>query len=93
MYIDRKLTDHTLLQAIAQVNRTKENKFREYIVDYFGLSDYLTEALEMFSSTDIKGGALRKLKDEIPEIKKCTCKVMKHFEGKNLDDVDDCISF
>ena len=45
MYLDRKLTDHTLLQAIARVNRTKNNKFRGYIVDYFGLADYLTEAL------------------------------------------------
>ncbi len=36
MYLDRKLTDHTLLQAIARVNRTNKNKFRGYIVDYFG---------------------------------------------------------
>ncbi len=27
MYLDRKLTDHTLLQAIARVNRTNKNKF------------------------------------------------------------------
>ena len=27
MYLDQKLTDHTLLQAIARVNRTSEGKF------------------------------------------------------------------
>ena len=36
MYLDRKLTDHNLLQAIARVNRTNKNKFRGYIVDYYG---------------------------------------------------------
>ena len=28
MYLDRKITDHTLLQAIARVNRTNKNKFQ-----------------------------------------------------------------
>ena len=32
MYLDRKLTDHNLLQAIARVNRTNKNKFRGYIM-------------------------------------------------------------
>ena len=71
MYLDRKLSDHNLLQAIARVNRTNENKFSGYIVDYYGLSDYLTEALEMFSSEDVEG-ALKDLKDEIPKPKTLT---------------------
>jgi len=90
MYLDRKLSDHTLLQAIARVNRTNKNKFRGYIVDYYGLSDYLTEALEMFSSDDIKG-ALVKLIDELPKLKNAHTRVMKHFEGKDLNDLDECI--
>jgi len=90
MYIDRKLTDHTLLQAIARVNRTSKNKSRGYIVDYFGLSDYLTEALEMFSSDDIEG-ALRDLKDEIPELESTHKRVIQHFKGMDFDDLDTCI--
>jgi type I restriction enzyme, R subunit len=90
MYLDRKLTDHTLLQAIARVNRTNKNKFRGYIVDYFGLSDYLTEALEMFSSDDIEG-ALRDLKDEIPKLQHAHTRVMQHFTGLDLNDLDACI--
>ena len=90
MYLDRKLTDHTLLQAIARVNRTNKNKSRGYIVDYFGLSDYLTEALEMFSSEDVEG-ALRNLKDEIPKLQHAHTRVMQHFGGMDLDDLDSCI--
>ena len=90
MYLDRKLSDHTLLQAIARVNRTNKNKFRGYIVDYYGLSDYLTEALEMFSSEDIKG-ALVKLIDELPKLKNAHTRVLKHFDGLELSDLDSCI--
>jgi type I restriction enzyme R subunit len=90
MYLDRKLSDHTLLQAIARVNRTNKNKFRGYIVDYYGLSDYLTEALEMFSSEDIKG-ALVKLIDELPKLKNAHTRVLKHFDGLELSDLDACI--
>ena len=90
MYLDRKLTDHTLLQAIARVNRTNKNKFRGYIVDYFGLSDYLTEALEMFSSDDVEG-ALVDLKEEIPILKNTHTRVLSHFDRLDLDDLDACI--
>lgn len=90
MYVDRKLTDHTLLQAIARVNRTNKNKFRGYIIDYYGLSDYLTEALEMFSQEDING-ALVNLIDELPKLKNAHTRVMKHFEGIDLNDLDTCI--
>ena len=90
MYLDRKLSDHTLLQAIARVNRTNKNKFRGYIVDYYGLSDYLTEALKMFSSGDIKG-ALVKLIDELPKLKNAHTRVLKYFDGMDLNDLDACI--
>ena len=90
MYLDRKLTDHTLLQAIARVNRTNKNKFRGYIVDYYGLSDYLTEALGMFSTEDVSG-ALIELKEEIPRLKNAHTRVLKHFDNLDLDDLDECI--
>ena len=54
MYLDRKLMDHNLLQAIARVNRTAEGKSCGFIVDYYGLADYLNDALAVFSSADIK---------------------------------------
>ena len=91
MYLDRKLTDHTLLQAIARVNRTKANKFSGYIVDYFGLTDYLAEALEVFSNTDVKG-ALKDLKDEIPKLQSAHTRVKQHLKGHDLQDIDACIA-
>lgn len=90
MYLDRKLTDHNLLQAIARVNRTKANKFSGYIVDYYGLTDYLAEALKHFSSTDIKG-ALKNLKDEIPKLQAAHTRVKQHLKGLDIQDIDACI--
>ena len=91
MYLDRKLTDHTLLQAIARVNRTKANKHCGYIVDYYGLTDYLTEALKDFSSTDVQG-ALKDLKDEIPKLQAAHTRVKQHLKGHDLTDIDACIT-
>ncbi|MCP4043676.1 MAG: DUF3387 domain-containing protein, partial [Gammaproteobacteria bacterium] len=76
--------------AIARVNRTSAGKSRGFIVDYYGLSDYLTEALEMFSSEDV-AGALKDLKDEIPKLKAMHTRVMGHFKGLDKTDLDGCI--
>jgi type I restriction enzyme, R subunit len=89
MYLDRKLTDHTLLQAIARVNRTKANKHVGYIVDYYGLTDYLAEALKDFSATDVQG-ALKSLKDEIPKLQAAHTRVKQHFRGLDLLDSERC---
>jgi type I restriction enzyme R subunit len=91
MYLDRKLTDHTLLQAIARVNRTKANKNCGYIVDYYGLTDYLAEALKDFSSSDVQG-ALKHLKDEIPKLQAAHTRVKQHLKGLDLQDIDGCIA-
>ena len=90
MYLDRKLREHTLLQAIARVNRTYEGKSRGFIVDYYGLSDYLTEALDMFTSEDV-AGALKDLKDEIPKLQAAHTRVMRHFANVDHDDIDACV--
>lgn len=90
MYLDRKLKEHSLLQAIARVNRTASGKARGFIVDYFGLSDYLTEALDMFSKEDV-AGALQDLKDEIPKLKATHTRVMGHFKELDIDNLDACI--
>ena len=90
MYLDRKLMDHNLLQAIARVNRTKEGKTRGFIVDYYGLSDYLSEALDVFTSEDIQG-ALKSLKDEIPKLKTRHARVMKYFSKVDKANLEACI--
>ena len=52
MYLDKKITEHTLLQAIARVNRTASGKHRGYIIDYVGLANRLQEALSIYASAD-----------------------------------------
>jgi len=51
MYLDRPLKEHGLLQAIARVNRTcGEKKKCGYVVDYYGVTDFLEEALKSWVS-------------------------------------------
>ncbi len=45
MYLDRRLTDHTLLQAIARTNRPAEGKTNGEIVDFQGTFANLDDAL------------------------------------------------
>lgn len=90
MYIDRKLQDHTLMQAIARVNRTYAKKSCGFVVDYHGLSDYLIEALELFSSEDVDG-TIQSLKDEIPKLKATHTLAMGFFKGIKGKDVDDFV--
>lgn len=54
MYLDRPLKEHNLLQAIARVNRTcGEKKKCGYVVDYFGISNFLEEALIIFDREEL----------------------------------------
>lgn len=90
MYLDKKLTEHNLLQAIARVNRTASGKSKGFILDYYGLSDYISEALEMFSSEDV-AGVLKSLKDEIPKLKLMHTRVKQYFSEIKSDDIDDFV--
>ena len=50
LYLTRKLKDHTLLQAIARVNRLCDGKEFGYILDYRGILENLDHALDLYSS-------------------------------------------
>lgn len=59
MYLDKPMRDHTLLQAIARVNRPYEDntgrkKPSGFVLDYVGIFDKLEKALT-FDSRDIEG--------------------------------------
>jgi type I restriction enzyme R subunit len=54
LYVDKPLKDHTLLQAIARVNRIYEGKDFGLIVDYRGLLRPLDEALQMYSGAGLE---------------------------------------
>lgn len=52
MYLDKKISEHNLLQAIARVNRVYPGKSKGYIVDYVGLSNHLKDALSIYAADD-----------------------------------------
>ena len=91
MYLDSPLREHTLLQAIARVNRTAEKKSYGLIIDYWGVSASLQEALAIFSPSDIKG-ALEPKTDELPRLQARHAAAMGFFAGvKNKNDLDACV--
>lgn len=49
LYLARKLKEHTLLQAIARVNRLHEGKENGLILDYSGVIESLDEAIDFYS--------------------------------------------
>ena len=55
MYLDKPLKDHTLLQAIARVNRPYPGKESGLIVDYVGVFENLQRALAFDAETVTKG--------------------------------------
>lgn len=60
LYIAKNLREHSLLQAIARVNRLYEGKDFGYVIDYYGILGNLDEALTNYSAlaefdeTDLK---------------------------------------
>jgi type I restriction enzyme R subunit len=48
LYLTRRLKGHTLLQAIARVNRLYDGKDFGYIIDYRGVLQNLDEALDIY---------------------------------------------
>ena len=48
LYLHKRLEGHTLLQAIARVNRLYEGKDFGYIIDYLGVLGSLDEALDLY---------------------------------------------
>ena len=55
MYLDKPMKGHTLMQAIARVNRVYKDKPGGLIVDYLGIASDLKEALAFYSDSGGKG--------------------------------------
>ncbi len=52
LYVDKSMKEHTLLQAIARVNRINLGKNFGLIVDYWGLFSNLNTAMELYSDDE-----------------------------------------
>jgi type I restriction enzyme R subunit len=88
MYLDKKLTAHNLLQAIARVNRTYEGKTFGLIVDYYGVGAHLKEALNNYESEDVQDIMTDKSED-LSQLELSHRKVMQFFSEKGIEEIDD----
>jgi type I restriction enzyme, R subunit len=92
MYLDKPLKEHTLLQAIARVNRVADQKNYGLVVDYWGVSEALQEALGIFSPEDVKG-AMRPKGDELPRLQALHAATMRYFvRVRDKDDLNACVA-
>ena len=92
MYLDAPLKEHGLLQAIARVNRPcGDDKTFGLVVDYWGVSTRLHEALAIFSTTDVNA-ALAPREDELPRLESRHAMAMRIFQNiKDKHDLDACV--
>ncbi|KKN52056.1 hypothetical protein LCGC14_0616640, partial [marine sediment metagenome] len=99
MYLDKPMRDHTLLQAIARVNRPYENEAEEmvkphgFVLDFVGIFDKLEKALA-FDSDDVdaiikdlkllKETFMNKMKRKSPEYLGL---IKRNFDDRDVDDL------
>lgn len=95
LYVDKKLQDHTLLQAIARVNRVYDNKDFGLIVDYIGIFKKLNSALDLyndeqsgmncFEQSEIKN-AISAVLEEKNKLEKAHEELWEIFDGISKDE-------
>ena len=99
LYLDRPIREHTLLQAIARVNRrcsviragASTEKAYGLVVDYCGVSRELESALSSFETTDVQGALTELEKDPGPSLNAAADRAESHFPGLDLDNTWDCV--
>jgi len=92
MYLDKALAGHSLMQAIARVNRVYGEKPGGLVVDLLGLADQLADALATYTQAGGRGDAVKKVQHEaVPAMKGAFEKLRSFFHdfdyGPALDAV------
>lgn len=90
MYLDKKMKEHNLLQAIARVNRTYKGKTRGYVVDYIGNTNNLREALKIYSADEVNEilDSFRNITSEIPILEQRYRRLIQLFKEQGIDQID-----
>ena len=95
LYLDKHLQEHSLLQAIARVNRTHTHQVRGetvhknygLVVDYYGVAQDLEKALAGFKPEDVREAMTPLESGRAAElIGEAAAKAESHFRGLDLDD-------
>jgi type I restriction enzyme R subunit len=94
LYVDKPMKEHSLLQAIARVNRVYPGKDFGLIVDYWGIFSKLNTAMDMYSDeksgmdgydrSDIENAILG-AGDQKLRLEKARQELWAIFEGKEFD--------
>lgn len=96
MYLDKVITEHNLLQAIARVNRIGEkDKKKGYVVDYVGIGHHLKQAIDNYDEEEQKEieATLSFPDEEIRELKDKHRDVIALLEKYGMDDWEDLDAF
>lgn len=97
LYVDKPMKEHTLLQAIARVNRLYEGKDFGLIVDYRGLIQELDSAMRTYSGAGLENfdgkdleGALVDVISIVGKLRESYSNVVAIFKGiKNKQDKEE----
>lgn len=92
MYLDKSLREHDLFQAIARVNRTRKGKSYGLIVDYFGVTKHLSDALNIYTDKDESAldnflEVFRDINKEIPILEARYKRLVDLFGDNNLKEI------
>lgn len=93
MYIDKKIREHNLLQAIARVNRVATGKTRGYVVDYIGLARHLKDALSIYSADDQEEilASLQDVSTEMPVLESRYQRLVNVFKNNGVQAIQDFV--
>ena len=94
MYLDKSLKEHDLFQAIARVNRTRKGKKYGLIIDYFGVTKHLSDALNIYTDKDKLAlnnflNVFRDINKEIPILEARYNRLLDLFKENKLNSIDD----
>ncbi|MDD5363085.1 MAG: HsdR family type I site-specific deoxyribonuclease [Ignavibacteria bacterium] len=93
MYLDKSMREHDLFQAITRVNRTKKGKTYGLIVDYYGVTKHLKQALEIYTedekSFDEFMEVFRDINRELPVLEARYNRIKNFFRDNGLNKIDD----
>ena len=81
MYLDKPMKGHTLMQAIARVNRVYKDKPGGLIVDYLGVAADLKEALAFYSESGGRGDPVVLQEEAVKVMKEKLEIVSQMFHG------------
>ncbi len=95
MYIDKIISEHTLLQAIARTNRVKKGKARGYVVDYVGLTENLTDALKIYAASGEQlelASGLKQILSEVPVLEERYRRLLQLFKEHRVERIEDFVT-